>query len=34
VFEWIRRHLNSDGLPGLMMIIGEKGKTGIHLGQI
>jgi hypothetical protein len=31
VSAWIRRYLASDGLPGLMLIVGEKGQLGVYL---
>jgi integrative and conjugative element protein (TIGR02256 family) len=34
VFGWMTAHLSADGLPGLMIIVGAAGQTGIYLGQI
>jgi integrative and conjugative element protein (TIGR02256 family) len=34
VFDWITTHLGVDGLPGLMIIVGQDDQLGVFLGQI
>ena len=34
VFEWLSNHMEKDGLPPLMLIVGDPGKYEFYLGKI
>lgn len=34
VFAWLTELMQADGLPGLMMIVGDPGHTSCYVGEI